>query len=394
VSTATWVDTTLGEIAEIVGGATPKTSVEEYWGGEIHWATPKDLSNLDGAEIHSTPRTLTEAGIASCSARVLPSNSVLLSSRAPIGHVAINTVPMATNQGFKSLIPNHEHADAKFLYWWLRRHRPALEAMGTGATFKEISKKTTAAVPIKLPPIEEQRRIAAVLDAADELRAKRREALAKLDTLTQAIFINMFGDAAAGKGREMRLVSLAQVVDAPITRGIDQPGPDVEGGVPYLKTTDFRGARPQRENLARSSPDIAAKFPRSVVAAGDSVICIRATVGPTMYMDEELDGVNLSRGTARISPSKEILPKFLFTALNSVHFQRQIERKLRGATFLQIPLKELKQLLVPLPPVPAQQRLVEAVEAVEAQRSSAERSQAFFDDLFASLQKRAFRGEL
>jgi type I restriction enzyme, S subunit len=274
-------------------------------------------------------------------------------------------------------------------------HRQFMNTVaGVGGSLLRARPKYVAQIEVPLPPIEEQRRIAAVLDAADELRAKRREALAKLDTLTQAIFINMFGDAAAGKGREMRLVSLAQVVDAPITRGIDQPGPDVEGGVPYLKTTDFRGARPQRENLARSSPDIAAKFPRSVVAAGDSVICIRATVGPTMYMDEELDGVNLSRGTARISPSKEILPKFLFTALNSVHFQRQIERKLRGATFLQIPLKELKQLLVPLPPVPAQQRLVEAVEAVEAQRSSAERSQAFFDDLFASLQKRAFRGEL
>ena len=93
----------LGEISRIVSGATPKTGVAAYWDGDIQWATPADLSKLDGPYIAETPRTLTDAGVKSCATSVLPSGSVLLSSRAPIGHVAINTVPMATNQGFKSL---------------------------------------------------------------------------------------------------------------------------------------------------------------------------------------------------------------------------------------------------------------------------------------------------
>ena len=196
--TSGWTETTLGDIADIVSGATPKTSVEEFWDGGVLWVTPKDLGELDGRhEIDTTPRTISEAGLKSSAASLLPAGSVLLSSRAPIGHVAINTVPMATNQGFKSLVPDRSQVEPKFLYWWLRRNRPLLESLGNGATFKEISKKITAAVPIELPSLEEQRRIAAVLDAADELRAKRRLAVVKLDTLTQAIFIDMFGDPFA-----------------------------------------------------------------------------------------------------------------------------------------------------------------------------------------------------
>src|SRR4051794_20551743 len=109
----------LREIAQIVSGATPKTGVAEYWGGHVQWATPADLSRLAGPYIHETPRTLTDAGVKSCATTILPAGSVLLSSRAPIGHVAINSVPMATNQGFKSLVPG-SNVDAKYLYHWLR----------------------------------------------------------------------------------------------------------------------------------------------------------------------------------------------------------------------------------------------------------------------------------
>ncbi|MCY3792364.1 MAG: restriction endonuclease subunit S, partial [Gemmatimonadetes bacterium] len=207
--TAKWRDTTLGDIAEIVSGATPKTSVEQYWGGGVPWVTPTDLSGLGGMYIDSTARTLTTAGLKSCASSILPAHSVLLSSRAPIGLVAINTVPMATNQGFKSLVPDHSQVDSKFLYWWLRRYRVQLEARGNGATFKEVSKRVVSSVPISLPPIEEQRRIAVVLDTAEELRAKRRQALAKLDSLMQSIFIDMLGYSGQDTWRTSPVAELA-----------------------------------------------------------------------------------------------------------------------------------------------------------------------------------------
>ena len=105
----------IDECAEIISGATPSTSEPAYWNGDTCWATPKDLSELDGPYISDTPRKVSQRGLASCAASVLPVNSVLFSSRAPIGHVAINTVPMATNQGFKSFVPNADSLDAKYL---------------------------------------------------------------------------------------------------------------------------------------------------------------------------------------------------------------------------------------------------------------------------------------
>src|SRR6516165_8198989 len=97
-----WLRVRLDDCSRIVGGATPSTSIPHYWDGDICWATPKDLSELDGPYLDTTPRRITPEGLDSCAAEVLPADSVLFSSRAPIGHVAINRVPMATNQGFKS----------------------------------------------------------------------------------------------------------------------------------------------------------------------------------------------------------------------------------------------------------------------------------------------------
>jgi type I restriction enzyme S subunit len=183
-----WCKTKLGDCCEIISGSTPSTNIESFWNGSICWATPKDLSQLDGAYISDTPRKLTQSGLDSCGAMILPSNSVLFSSRAPIGHVAVNTVPMATNQGFKSFVPKDNRVYAKFLYHWLRKTRAYLESLGNGATFKEVSKTIVSRVEIFLPSLEEQKRIAEILDRAEELRSKRREVIAQLDTLNQAIF--------------------------------------------------------------------------------------------------------------------------------------------------------------------------------------------------------------
>ncbi|MCA1676104.1 MAG: restriction endonuclease subunit S [Actinobacteria bacterium] len=165
-----------------------------------------------------TPRKITEAGLRDCGARLLPPQSVLLSSRAPIGHVAINTVPMATNQGFKSLAPDPLQVDAKYLYHWLRANRSYLKGLGNGATFKEISKEVISRVEIPLPQIVEQCGIAEILDQAEMLRAKRHEALAQLDELAQSIFLGMFGDPMTNSMRWPR-TTLAEVLSMPLRNG-------------------------------------------------------------------------------------------------------------------------------------------------------------------------------
>ena len=225
----------LDKCARIVSGATPSTSKTEYWNGDIRWVTPADLGNLDSPFISETPRTITKAGLADCAAEILPAYSVLFSSRAPIGHVAINTEPMATNQGFKSFVPIPNRLDTAYLYHWLRANRSFLESQGNGATFKEVSKSVVARIEIPLPPIVDQRRIAAILAQADDLRRKRREALNRLRNYPTAILKE--NRAAAGKANRNATCQLGDLVrdDDRINYGVVQPGPEVDDGIPLIR---------------------------------------------------------------------------------------------------------------------------------------------------------------
>ena len=162
-----WKECTLAELGEIVGGATPSTKDEQNYGGDIAWITPKDLSTLKGRFISHGERNITEKGLHSCSTQIMPKNTVLFSSRAPIGYVAIASNPVCTNQGFKSIIANEDN-DPMFLYYLLKFNKSAIEAMGSGTTFKEVSGNTMRGIRVHVPVSKaEQQRIASVLAALD-----------------------------------------------------------------------------------------------------------------------------------------------------------------------------------------------------------------------------------
>lgn len=164
-----WKECTIADLGEVVGGATPSTKKpENYENGDISWITPKDLSTFSGRFIIRGERNITEIGLNSCSTRLLPPNTVLFSSRAPIGYVAIAAKEMCTNQGFKSVIPNAD-TDYMFLYYLLKHNRDNIENMGSGTTFKEVSGNTMKSIKVYVPvDIDEQRRIGAVLSAIDD----------------------------------------------------------------------------------------------------------------------------------------------------------------------------------------------------------------------------------
>ncbi len=166
---AEWKTCKIADIGTVVGGATPSTKkVENYEGGTIPWITPKDLSSFTGRYISQGERNITEAGLRSCSAQIMPQNTVLFSSRAPIGYVAIANNELCTNQGFKSVIPN-KNTDPLFLYYLLKYNKDRIEAMGSGTTFKEVSGATMKGIEISVPAeIGVQRAIASILGSIDD----------------------------------------------------------------------------------------------------------------------------------------------------------------------------------------------------------------------------------
>lgn len=168
---AAWQLKSIGDACEVINGGTPKTGVAGYWDGVHQWITPAEMGKRRTPYIAQTERTITDEGIQNSSARLLPRHSVILSSRAPIGHLAINTVPMATNQGCKGLVPR-EGLDHKFLYYYLMNNVALLNDFGTGATFKELSGGKLKEVSLPVPPIAEQQRIVAILDQSFDGIAK------------------------------------------------------------------------------------------------------------------------------------------------------------------------------------------------------------------------------
>ena len=164
-----WIECKISDIGTVVGGATPSTKKpENYENGDIAWITPKDLSSFSGRYIQRGERNITEIGLKSCSTQLLPKNTVLFSSRAPIGYVAIAENAVCTNQGFKSVIPN-EDTDPIFLYYLLKYNKDKIESMGSGTTFKEVSGNTMKNIVVSVPQDKQvQEKIASVLDAIDE----------------------------------------------------------------------------------------------------------------------------------------------------------------------------------------------------------------------------------
>lgn len=189
-----WKEVTLGEIGTIVGGATPSTKNTSFYDGNIPWLTPKDLSVNSNKYILRGERNITEAGFKSCSCKMLPKGSVLFSSRAPIGYVAITANDMCTNQGFKSVIPNEE-TDSEFLYYLLKYNKDNIASQGSGTTFAEVSGKTMKEIEVMVPKeTDDQRRIASILSSLDRKIELNNKINADLEEMAQAIFKNWFVD--------------------------------------------------------------------------------------------------------------------------------------------------------------------------------------------------------
>jgi len=190
-----WEEKKLGEVCDILNGGTPDTKIKEYWDGNNLWITPKDMGKLNSIFVSVTERKISDSGLKNSSAKLIQPYSIILSSRAPIGHLAINTLPMATNQGCKGIIPK-KTLNYLFLYYFLKKSVPLLDSLGSGTTFKELSGTKLSEVQLPFPSLKEQQRIVSKLDALSEqtkkLEAVYSKKIADLDELKKSILQKAF----------------------------------------------------------------------------------------------------------------------------------------------------------------------------------------------------------
>lgn len=225
----------LGEVCTIVSGSTPKTSVASYWDGNIKWITPAEL-NEDTFYIMDSVRHITEEGKEKTGLSYLPTGTVILSSRAPIGKTAIAGCEMCCNQGFKNLICSDAIYN-EYLYFFLKSKTDYLNSLGRGATFKEISKSIVESIEIPLPEVNQQKEIAEKFKKLEQLISLRKQQLAKLDELVKARFVEMFGDINVNNKKWMTypLGELCTIVRGGSPRPIERY---LGGTIPWIKIGD------------------------------------------------------------------------------------------------------------------------------------------------------------
>jgi type I restriction enzyme S subunit len=286
--------------------------------------------------------------------------------------------------------------DKRFLFYFLRQPEmiDLATARSTGVNLPRLSPKQLIEFEIPLPPLAEQQRIAAILDKADALRAKRRAALAKLDILLQSTFLDMFGDPVTNpkgwKRIKLRLLSKRVVVGhvGPTSHGY------VESGIPFLRTQNVRPNRINLNDLKYIKPDFHDKLKKSQLHMGDVLISrVGVNRGMSAVIPRELGGANCAN-VLIVTPGPKLISEYLAYLVNTTAGQRDLLSVSVGSAQGVINTNKAKVWPVLLPPVDLQNRFKEILIKVNQSRLQMKKAESCEDILFHSLQQRAFKGEL
>jgi Restriction endonuclease S subunits len=323
---------------------------------------------------------------------MLPVGSLLLSSRAPIGLLAINKIPVCTNQGFKSLIPGKD-VNVEYLYYVLKANVSSLQAKGNGVTFKELAKPAVENFEVPLPPLDDQIRIAHLLGKVEGLIAQRKQHLQQLDDLLKSVFLEMFGDPVRNeKGWERRALSdiTEQVVDCPHTtpRWTNE-------GVVCLRTSNLGvGFWIWTDTRFVDEAQYRSRTTRSELIEGDIVLSREGTVGIAAMVKK---GMKVCMGQRLVQVRSNPLltiPQYILRLLLIELAPKRISSVMAGSTSQHLNLKDLRSLGCILPPLALQNQFSAIADKVEALKSRYQQSLTDLEALYGVLSQQAFKGEL
>lgn len=387
---------TIDEVCDVINGGTPKTGVRGYWDGGHQWVTPAEMGKCKSPFIAETARTLTDTGIANSSARPLPPLSVILSSRAPIGHLAINTVPMSFNQGCKGLIPN-PNLHYKYLYYFLHANVELLNSLGTGATFKELSGGKLKSVQIPVPPLEEQKQIVALLDEAFEGIAKATaNAELNLANVRELLDVQL---ESVFEGTSDWIEATLKEVCSVITDGTHQTPTYFESGYLFLSSRNVTSRSIDWEKVKYIDEAQHIAMQKRVSPKIDDILLAKnGTTGVAAIVDREVD-FDIYVSLALLRPLEKISPNFLLHFVNSPIAKRQFNSRLKGTGVPNLHLKEIREVKIRFPASAAEQAsIIDKVDEIYGATSALldhyRRRVSDLDSLKQSILYKAFSGEL
>lgn len=388
----------LGDVAEFIRGVTYKPSdlMDNFSEGAIVCMRTANVQKvLDESDLLSIPR-----GHVKSEEKILREGDLLVSTANSWNLVGkCCWVPAlsyaATVGGFiAALRGDKSKVDLRYLYHWFNSPDTQVDARNCGRQTTNISNMDIArclALTIPLPPIPEQRRIAAVLDKADALRAKRREAIAKLNQLLQATFFTMFEDNSNWPETAIGDICLVKGGKR-LPKG--EAYSDAATPFRYIRVSDIESGRIHEQKLKYLKPETQQQIKRYTVSAGDVVITIAGSIGLVAPVGSTLEGANLTENAAklvsRVSMAYE--PEYLAFALSTPEAQKQIKSHTGQVTIGKLALFRIEKVTIALPPLHLQKKFVQVKGVIEGQLSKLTSSATQLDLLFASLQQRAFEG--
>ena len=379
-----WPITELGSLVEIRGGGTPSKAVPEYWNGNIPWASVKDLKTT---ELKETEDYITADAIKKSASNLIPAGNIIVPTRMALGKVAINTVDMAINQDLKALIPiDQKKLDKGYLMRFLESQASFLEKQGKGATVKGITLDVLRSLAVPLPPLEEQKRIAAILDKAEVIRRKRQQAIKLADDFLSSVFLEMFGDPVTNpKGWEVKPVG--EVADC-IVPGRDKPK-SFTGSTPWVTTNDLNHldfTHCSKSSIGLSEKEI--KNVRARVVPKNSVLM--TCVGDIGVISISASDMVINQQLHAFLPSEEYVSTYLAYALS---FQKGYMMSMASSTTLPYMNKTIcNSVPVAVPPLQLQLQFENIFLHVAELKNKLVNQD--MSPLFNSLSKKAFSGKL
>jgi len=390
-----WPTKPLGELVDFLGGGTPRRDCAKYWGGDIPWASVKDLQ---GQSLDTTIETITDEGLANSASNLIPEGTVIIASRVGLGKVAINRKPVAINQDLKALTPKNGELLPRFLLQFLLSNAEYFERAGVGATVKGLTLGDYQKLEIPVPPLAEQERIVKLLDEADELRKLRAQADRRSADLIPALFHEMFGESTAIQKQWPTHLLGGLIANGP-QNGLYKHSSSYGDGVPILRIDAFydgevedlsllkrlRATQGEIINYGLNEGDIVINRVNSPEYLGKSAL-IPALAEPTVFES------NMMRFTVA---ADVIEPGYLIRFLQTKEAKRHIlGRAKHSINQSSINQEDVKCMPIIVPPLPLQQEFAQRVSEIRALQAAQAASRKQTEHLFQSMLHRAFNQEL
>ena len=383
----------LGDVCTVVSGSTPKSTVPEYWDGDIKWITPAELSN-DTYIINDSARHITALGVAKTGLKSFPAGTVILSSRAPIGKTAIAGCEMFCNQGFKNLICS-EKIDSKYLYYFLSGKTDYLNSLGRGATFKEISKAIVENIEIPLPEVEEQKRIATRFERLLRLIQLQKAELEELDKLVKSRFIELFGDPvrnSMGLPTEP-MTTVCAIIDG--DRGKNYPKQDEFSDAGYclfLNAKNVTATGFSFENRMFITKEKDNALHNGKLERGDVVLTTRGTLGNLAFYDDSVpfENVRINSGMVILRMKKSVMTEVFFMEQFKLQLQSIKGKIASGSAQPQLPISTMNKIRILLAPMALQEQFAAFVEQTDKSKLAVQKGLQELEILKKSLMQQYF----